>query len=83
MTVRNQQGNMIPLGTIAKITPTVGPSLISLYNLYPSSTVIGLPAQGFSSGQSMTLMEQIAAKTLAAGHRLRVDGDVVSGKNRQ
>jgi hydrophobic/amphiphilic exporter-1 (mainly G- bacteria), HAE1 family len=67
MTVRNQQGNMIPLGTIAKITPTVGPSLISLYNLYPSSTIIGLPAQGFSSGQSMTLMEQIAAKTLPTG----------------
>lgn len=67
MMVRNQQGNMIPLGTVAKITPTVGPSLISLYNLYPSSTVIGLPAQGFSSGQSMTLMEQIAAKTLPPG----------------
>ena len=65
--VRNQQGDMIPLGTVAKITPTVGPSLISLYNLYPSSTIIGLPAQGFSSGQSMALMEQVAAKTLPPG----------------
>ncbi len=65
--VRNQQGDMIPLGTVAKITPTVGPSLISLYNLYPSSTVVGLPAQGFSSGQSMALMEQIAARTLPRG----------------
>ena len=65
--VRNQQGNMIPLGTVAKITPTVGPSLISLYNLYPSATVIGLPAQGYSSGQSMALMEEIAAKTLPPG----------------
>src|SRR6185369_14879566 len=36
--VRNSQGDMIPIGTVAKITPTVGPSLISLYNLYPSST---------------------------------------------
>jgi HAE1 family hydrophobic/amphiphilic exporter-1 len=65
--VRNQQGEMIPLGTVAKITPAVGPSLISLYNLYPSSTVIGLPAQGFSSGQSMALMEQVADKTLPRG----------------
>jgi HAE1 family hydrophobic/amphiphilic exporter-1 len=65
--VRNQQGNMIPLGTVAKITPAVGPSLISLYNLYPTATVIGLPAQGYSSGQSMALMEQIAAKTLPPG----------------
>jgi HAE1 family hydrophobic/amphiphilic exporter-1 len=65
--VRNQQGDMVPLGTLASITPSVGPSLISLYNLYPSATVIGLPAQGFSSGQSMALMEQIAAKTLPPG----------------
>lgn len=67
LTVRNQQGAMIPLGTIATITPTVGPSLISLYNLYPSATVIGLPSQGYSSGQSMALMENIADKTLPPG----------------
>jgi len=65
--VRNSNGDMIPLGTVAKITPSVGPSLISLYNLYPSASIIGLPAQGYSSGQSMSLMEQIAAKTLPPG----------------
>jgi len=65
--VRNSQGDMLPLGTVAKITPAVGPSLITLYNLYPSSTIIGLPAKGYSSGQSMALMEQIAAKTLPPG----------------
>ena len=65
--VRNSQGGMVPLGTVANITPAVGPSLISLYNLYPSATVIGLPATGYSSGQSMTLMEEIAAKTLPPG----------------
>jgi HAE1 family hydrophobic/amphiphilic exporter-1 len=67
MMVRNSNGDMIPLGTVATITPSVGPSLISLYNLYPSATVIGLPATGYSSGQSMTLMEEIAGKTLPPG----------------
>ncbi|AUC93518.1 hydrophobe/amphiphile efflux-1 family RND transporter [Bradyrhizobium sp. SK17] len=67
MMVRNSNGDMIPLGTVANITPSVGPSLISLYNLYPSATIIGLPSQGYSSGQSMTLMEEIAAKTLPPG----------------
>ena len=67
LTVRNQQGEMIPLGTLIKITPEVGPSLINLYNLYPAATVIGLPARGFSSGQAMTLMEQIAQKTEPPG----------------
>ncbi len=67
MQVRNQNGDMIPIGTVAKITPSVGPSLISLYNLYPSATIVGLPAQGYSSGQSLNLMEQIADKTLPPG----------------
>jgi HAE1 family hydrophobic/amphiphilic exporter-1 len=65
--VRNQQGNMVPLGTVVKITPASGSSLISLYNLYPSSAIIGLPAPGFSSGDAIKLMEQIAARTLPPG----------------
>ena len=67
LTVRNQNGDMVPLGTLIEITPDVGPSLISLYNLYPSSSIIGLPASGFSSGQAIKLMEQIAAQTLPRG----------------
>lgn len=65
--VRNSDGDMIPIGTVAKITPAVGPSLISLYNLYPSSSIIGMPATGYSSGQAMKLMEEIADKTLPRG----------------
>jgi len=65
--VRNSQGNMVPLGTVASISPTVGAPLISLYNLYPSSSIIGLPATGFSSGEAIKLMEENAAKTLPPG----------------
>src|SRR5438477_3828120 len=65
--VRNKQGAIIPIGTMIHITPIVGPSLLSLYNFYPSSTVMGLPAAGFSSGQAMTLMEQIATKASPPG----------------
>jgi HAE1 family hydrophobic/amphiphilic exporter-1 len=64
--VRNKDGNMVPLGTLIKITPTVGPSLISLYNLYPSATLIALPVRGTSTGQLMGLLEEIGA-TLPAG----------------
>src|SRR5262249_21334006 len=65
--VRNKQGEMIPLGTMVKVTLSVGPSLLSLYNLYPSSTIIGAPATGFSSGEAIALMEQIATKVLPPG----------------
>ena len=65
--VRNQQGEMFPLGTVASIVPAAGAPLISLYNLYPSSSIIGLPAPGFSSGEAIGLMEQNAAQTLPPG----------------
>jgi HAE1 family hydrophobic/amphiphilic exporter-1 len=67
MFVRNNDGKMVPLGTLVTITPMVGPSLISLFNLYPTATIIGLPAQGVSSGQALTLMEEIARRTLPPG----------------
>jgi hydrophobic/amphiphilic exporter-1 (mainly G- bacteria), HAE1 family len=72
--VRNQEGSMIPLGTLVTMTPTVGPPLISLYNLYPSSSVLGLPAQGFSSGEALALMEQNAAGTLPPGANIEWTG---------
>src|SRR5258708_38296133 len=65
--VRNKQGAMIPLGTMVRITPIVGPSLLSLFNLHPSSTVIGLPATGFSSGEAIVLMHQIPHKASPPG----------------
>jgi HAE1 family hydrophobic/amphiphilic exporter-1 len=67
LTVRNKDGNMVPLGTVVNITPTVGPSLISLYNLYPSATLVAIPAPGISTGQTMDLLEELAARTLPPG----------------
>jgi hydrophobic/amphiphilic exporter-1 (mainly G- bacteria), HAE1 family len=64
LSVRNAAGNMIPLGTLVKVTPVVGPSLISLYNLHPSATIIGMAAQGYSTGQVAQLMAEIAKRTL-------------------
>ncbi len=65
--VRSQGGKMIPLGALAQIEPVVGPSLISLYNLYLSANVVGTPAPGFSSGQAMALMGQIAGREVPPG----------------
>ncbi len=62
--VRSANGNMVQLATLARLAPTTAPSLISLYNLYPSATLIGSPARNYSSGQVMSLMEDTAAKVL-------------------
>ena len=65
--IRNRDGNMIPIGTVINIKPVVGPSLISLYNLYPSATLVALPVQGVSTGQTMDILEQLANHTLPPG----------------
>jgi HAE1 family hydrophobic/amphiphilic exporter-1 len=65
--VRNQSGDMVPLGALVTVRDTVGPPLVTLYNLYPAATVIGLPAPGYSSGQAIALMEDLAAKVLPPG----------------
>jgi hydrophobic/amphiphilic exporter-1 (mainly G- bacteria), HAE1 family len=65
--VRSQDNKMVPLGALVQIRPTVGPALVGLYNLYPTASIVGGPAQGFSSGEAMNLMEQIADRTLPRG----------------
>jgi HAE1 family hydrophobic/amphiphilic exporter-1 len=62
--VRSQDNQMIPIGAVAHLGSEVGPSLVTLYNLYPSATVVGAPARGVSSGQALSTMENIANKTL-------------------
>jgi HAE1 family hydrophobic/amphiphilic exporter-1 len=62
--VRNKAGEMIPLGSIVKVRRTFGPQVIARYNLYPTASITGSPAEGFSSGESLTLMEQLADAVL-------------------
>ncbi|HAT1822531.1 TPA: multidrug efflux RND transporter permease subunit [Legionella pneumophila] len=65
--VRNQSGSMVPLGTLTDVDPAVGPSIISLYNLYPSSNINGVAARGYSSGQGIQVMEELAKEQLPPG----------------
>jgi hydrophobic/amphiphilic exporter-1 (mainly G- bacteria), HAE1 family len=65
--VKAGDGTMTPIGTVVDVKEVQGPPLISLYNLYPTATVIGNAAPGFSSGQALDLMEQIGAQALPVG----------------
>ena len=61
---RNQNNEMVPLGTLLNLTETSGPDKVMHYNLYPSADVNGVPQPGFSSGQAMASMERLADETL-------------------
>ncbi len=65
--VKAGNGAVTPLGTVVDVKEAVGAPLISLYNLYPSATVVGNPAPGFSSGQALDIMDQIGTQALPAG----------------
>jgi hydrophobic/amphiphilic exporter-1 (mainly G- bacteria), HAE1 family len=65
--VRAGNGTMTPIGTVVDVKEVQGPLLISLYNLYPSATVVGNPAPGFSSGEALDIMGQIGERTLPTG----------------
>jgi HAE1 family hydrophobic/amphiphilic exporter-1 len=66
-TVRNENGDMVPLGSLAAIDDASGPAVISLYNVYPSAAIVGGSNRDFSSGQAMALLQGIAARLLPAG----------------
>jgi hydrophobic/amphiphilic exporter-1 (mainly G- bacteria), HAE1 family len=65
--VKAGNGVMTPIGTVIDVKQVQGPLLISLYNLYPSATVVGNPAPGFSSGEALDIMDQIGAHALPTG----------------
>ncbi|MDJ0949050.1 MAG: multidrug efflux RND transporter permease subunit [Alphaproteobacteria bacterium] len=58
--VRNARGEMVPIGTLVDVREILGPQTILRYNLYPAASITGAAAPGFSSGQALTLMEQLA-----------------------
>jgi hydrophobic/amphiphilic exporter-1 (mainly G- bacteria), HAE1 family len=62
--VRNRSGKMVPLGTLVDVREVVGPQIVPHYNMFPSASITGESAPGFSSGQALRLMEQMAANKL-------------------
>jgi hydrophobic/amphiphilic exporter-1 (mainly G- bacteria), HAE1 family len=65
--VKAGNGTMTPIGTVVEIKEVQGPLLISLYNLYPSASVVGSAAPGFSSGEALDIMDQIGGHALPTG----------------
>lgn len=62
--VKNQDGQMVPLETLVKVSDTAGPQAISRYNSYPSAKISGSAAAGVSSSEAIDAVESLAAQTL-------------------
>ncbi|MFT5702546.1 MAG: hydrophobe/amphiphile efflux-1 (HAE1) family protein [Desulforhopalus sp.] len=64
--VKNYQGKMVPFGSVAKMTKIIGPADLPHYNMYRSITINGSAAPGYSSGQAMDAMAELAEEVLPA-----------------
>ena len=64
--VRNQNGEMVPLNALVKLKFITGPQNLTHYNMYRSIQINGVAAPGFSSGQAMAAMEEVAERLLPA-----------------
>jgi len=65
--VRNKSNEMVPIGTLTELNPYVDPSIISLYNLYPSSNIYGVAGSSYSSGEAIQTLEKLASQVLPSG----------------
>jgi HAE1 family hydrophobic/amphiphilic exporter-1 len=62
--VRNNDGNMVPLSALTSVRTTYGPEYTQRFNLFRAAQITGSAAPGYSSGQAMAALEQVAAQTL-------------------
>jgi HAE1 family hydrophobic/amphiphilic exporter-1 len=72
--VRNQEGQMLPLGTLIRYEPTETAPLITHFNIFRSAEVDGSTPQGYSTGQGIEALRETAAKVLPQGYTYEFSG---------
>lgn len=74
MFIKNEHGDMVPYSAFMQIKKTQGPNEIARYNLYISSLINGIPAKGFSSGDAINAIREVAAQSLPRGYDIAWEG---------
>ena len=78
--VRSSDGNMIPVKALISMNTIVGPEQLDRYNGFLAAKVLGNSAAGISSGQAITAVEEVAAKTLPPGYTIAWTGQAFQEK---
>jgi HAE1 family hydrophobic/amphiphilic exporter-1 len=74
MFVKNEGGEMVPYSSFMTVKKKQGLNEITRYNLYPSASIQGAPAAGYSSGQALKAIQEVAAETLPYGYGIGWEG---------
>jgi multidrug efflux pump subunit AcrB len=78
--VRTAQGDFVPLRAVADVELITSPSSVVRYNTLRSVTINGGPAEGYSSGQAIAVMQSVAAATLPRGYSFEWTGTALQEK---
>jgi HAE1 family hydrophobic/amphiphilic exporter-1 len=65
--IKNETGNMVPFSSFLRVEKVYGPEQVTRYNMYTSAMVNGQPAPGYSSGQAIAAIKDVAAQKLPKG----------------
>ena len=76
----SRDGRMIPLSALATVRYQPGPGLVPRFNGFPASKLTGSQAPGYSSGQAITAMEEVAAEVLGDGYGFSWSGQAFQEK---
>ncbi|RKF03477.1 HAE1 family hydrophobic/amphiphilic exporter-1 [Tenacibaculum lutimaris] len=72
--VKNEEGEMVPYSAFMSLEKKLGPNEITRYNLYNSAAIRGLPAPGYTSGDAINAIKEVAAKELPRGYDVAWEG---------
>lgn len=72
--VRSRSGDMVPVAALGDIAAELGPESLDRYNQFLSATINGSPAPGYSTGQALEAMEELAAEYLPSGYTFEWSG---------
>src|SRR6202044_3650196 len=72
--VKNERGGMVAYSSFMRLRKLQGMNEINRFNLYPSAAIQGAPAAGFSSGQAIDAIREVAAETLPRGYEIGWEG---------
>jgi len=72
--VKNEEGEMVPYSAFMTMEKRLGPNEITRYNLYNSAAIRGLPSAGFTSGDAIKAIQEVAAQSLPRGYDIAWEG---------
>lgn len=78
--VKSNDGQLVPLSTLITVERVTGPELINRFNIFPAAKVLGDPASGYSSGQAIAAMEEVAQEVLGTDYSLSWIGSAYQEK---